>query len=143
MYPPRDVFRGTSVMRWWENASNSSRGPRRDLQPEREFARKRDHASECECVKLSECRTRVYARSKSCRSFLPSFHPFGVASLPRTILPFPLRQRQRDVFVNRGTGIDAATRISSEYSTRLGSRGWCSRNLDGRLISLIEKLGPP
>lgn len=36
---------------------------------------------------------------------------------PRTILrPFPLRQRRLDVFVNRGTGIDAATRISSEYA---------------------------
>lgn len=35
-----------------------------------------------------------------------------VAFVPRTILrPFPLRQRRRDVFVNRGAGIDAATRI--------------------------------
>lgn len=42
----------------------------------------------------------------SCSSRSPSVAPGAI--LPR---PFPLRQRHGNVFVNRGTGIDAVTRI--------------------------------
>jgi len=69
------------------------------------FVRKRDR------VKL-EMQNACLHSFQNLVSYLIFPRLLRVAFSSRTILrPFPLRQRRRDVFVNRGTGIDAATRI--------------------------------
>lgn len=112
-------------------------------------------------VRARACQTRNAERvftfapkALAVRFFLPSFRyilvcSFHVAFALRTILrPFPLRQRHRDVFVNRRTGIDSRER-DSDLERIFGpgliherGRGRL-KNLDGRLIFLIEKLGSP